>query len=723
MKMKDNQKMNGMKMRSGKGSMSGMSMKHSDNQKGSMSGMKMDHGSMNMGHSSGSMNMSGMSMGSGSMMMHGGHMMNMGNLKQKFWVSLILMIPILFLSPFMGMKLPFQITFPGSSWVVALLASVLFFYGGQPFFNGARGELASKQPAMMSLIALGISVAYLYSVYAVIANQIFAVTPRVNDFFWELSTLIVIMLLGHWIEMDTIMNAGSAVKKLAQLLPDQAHLIQNGQIHDVKVSQLKSGNLILIKAGEKIPADGVVKSGKSLVNESLVTGESRRVNKKAGAKVIGGANNDEGTIKVKVTGTGKSGYLAKVMKLVSSAQSHKSHEENLADRVSGYLFYAALAAAIIAFIGWTMAHSVTYAVMMAVSALVIACPHALGLAVPLVVSRTTSLAATHGLLIRNRNALEGIRKINYALMDKTGTLTQGKFKVNAVKSLNDQFSDQKVLQILAGIEKDSSHPLATGIVDRARQLHLQPDSARHVQQLTGVGLSGWINGHNYRIVAKKYLDAHSISYDRHQFNQLASRGNSVSFLIRAGQLIGIVAEGDQIKPGSEVMVQFMKQHGIVPVMLTGDNQAAAKKVANDLGIQHFEAGLLPEDKQKLVAKYQQHGHVMFIGDGINDAPSLAKANLGIAIGSGTDVAIDSADVVLVNSDPRDVINLIKLARHSNTKMIENLWWGAGYNIIAIPLAAGILAFAGIIITPTIGAIVMSLSTVVVAVNAMTLKIK
>ena len=712
----------GMKM-SPKSNMNHMNMQSDPQMHGmDMSNMKGMHGmpGMNMSGSSNDMQMKGNHM---LMKMPGGVMMDMTGLKQKFWLSLILTIPIIFMSSFMGIRLPFQITFPGSDWVVAVISSILFFYCGLPFFNGARGEIKLHRPAMMSLISMGITVAYGYSIYAVIANDLLNATPKVNDFFVELATLIVIMLLGHWVEMDTVMNAGSAVDKLAKLLPDTAHLVKsNGQLQDVKVNELKPGNQVLIKAGEKIPADGNVIKGSTMVNESLVTGESKQIQKKANNQVIGGSINNTGSIRVKITGTGKSGFLAKVMGLVSSAQSHKSKKENLANRVSGYLFYAALAAAAIAFISWLAVHGISYAIMMAVSALVIACPHALGLAVPLVVSRTTSLAATHGLLIRNRDALEDIDHIQYALMDKTGTLTQGKFKINDLRSLDPHYSRQQILKILGSLEQNSTHPLATGILNQTKADNIKLVPSRDVKQITGLGIQGTVNNQNYAIVAHKYLDQHQIKYDDHLFKRLAAHGNSVSYLITDHQVIGIVAEGDQIKAGSKKLIQYLRSRKIKPIMLTGDNPAVAKKVAQNLGGINFKANLLPKDKQNIVSEYQQKGAVIFIGDGINDAPSLAKAEIGIAIGSGTDVAIDSADAVLVNSDPEDVINLINLAHHSNAKMIENLWWGAGYNIVAIPLAAGLLAFAGIVITPTVGAIIMSLSTVVVAINAMTLKI-
>ncbi|WP_286136879.1 heavy metal translocating P-type ATPase [Philodulcilactobacillus myokoensis] len=731
MKHHDNQKMSGMKMNHKNMKMDNHNMKHMDhmdmNSKSGhdsmkMNGMNMDHHSMNMDH--GSMDMDHMDMGNGGMMMHGGHMMNMGNLKQKFWVSLIVMIPIILMSPMMGMKLPFTIQFPGSDWVVAILGSFMYFYGGKPFFSGAKGEMESHKPAMMSLITLGITVAYAYSIYATIANDIFHVTPMVNNFFWELATLIVIMLLGHWIEMNSIMNAGSALNALAKLLPDSAHLVtSNGDTKDVSVSDLTQGNYVLVEPGEKIPADGDIKKGQTLVNESLVTGESKKQSKKVNDKVIGGSINDNGTITVQVTGTGKSGYLSKVMNMVSQAQSSKSKDENMADRISGYLFYAALAIAIIATIIWIPINGFPFAISIAVSTLVIACPHALGLAVPLVVSRSTSIAARNGLLIRNRNALEHVKNIKYALMDKTGTLTQGNFKVNHFESLDQNYSNEQVLQIIGSLEQGSSHPLAEGVLNLVHSKKINLSSVKDEQQVTGAGIAGTIDNQRYALLASSYLNQHQIAYNHDLFDQLSSRGNSVSFLLQDDHVIGILAEGDQIKANSKEMVQYLKAHHIIPVMLTGDNQKTAASVAHQLGIDKYEAELLPEDKQKMVSRYQNDGKVIFIGDGVNDAPSLAKANIGIAIGSGTDVAIDSADIVLVNSDPKDVISMLQLATKTNHKMVENLWWGAGYNIIALPLAAGVLAFIGIVLDPMVGAIIMSLSTVIVALNAMTLTIK
>lgn len=659
----------------------------------------------------------------GDMMMHGGHMMHMGNLKQKFWVSIVLTLPILLMTSFMGLTQPL-LQFSGSEWVVAVIGTILFIYGGRPFFSGAKGELQSKQPAMMTLIAMGISVAYVYSIYAVIANNLLTGQPKVMDFFWELATLIDIMLLGHWIEMNAVMGASSALDDLAKLLPNTAHQITaSGKIEDVAIKTLQEDDLVLVKAGEKIPADGVLVDGTSSVNEAMVTGEAKQVVKKIDDQVFGGSINGEATFKMRVTGTGEKSFLAQVMKLVQSAQQEKSAQENLADKVSGWLFYAALTVGIIAFVIWFINSGLTTALPIAVTVLVIACPHALGLAVPLVVARSTSIAAKNGLLIRNRNALEQVKNLKYALMDKTGTLTMGNFKVNAYDTLTDTKSQADVLTLFASLEASSSHPLALGILDAAKAENITYQKATEVTQLTGVGLQGTVAQKSYKIVSMGYLLKQGIAFDQAKFERLAAEGNSISFLLQDQTLLGYVAQGDEIKPQAKALIQALKQRHIIPIMLTGDNLQTAEKVAKTLGIQEVKAQLLPEDKAKLVQTYQKDGKVMMIGDGVNDAPSLARADIGIAIGSGTDIAIESADVVLVKSDPNDVIEFLQLAQRTTRKMTENLWWGAGYNILALPLAAGVLAPLGFVLSPMAGAVLMSLSTIIVAINAMTLKVK
>ncbi|KRM75705.1 copper-translocating P-type ATPase [Secundilactobacillus collinoides] len=650
----------------------------------------------------------------------GAHMMmDTASLRRKFWISLILTIPIVLFSPMMGMTLPFQMTFSGSDWLVALIGSFIFVYGGQPFFSGAREELKTHQPAMMTLITMGISVAYVYSIYAVIANDVFVVTPTVTDFFWELATLIDIMLLGHWIEMGAVMNAGSAVDKLAKLLPDTAHLVvEDGTVQDVKVGNLQLGQHVQIRAGEKIPADGTVLEGATSVDEAMVTGEAKAVAKQPTDTLIGGTINGTGTVTIVITGTGDTGYLSKVMTLVQSAQDNKSQTETMADKVAGYLFYAALIVGVGSFVIWLMTNSLAAALSIAVTVFVIACPHALGLAIPLVVARVTSLAATNGLLIANRSALEQINRVRFVLMDKTGTLTAGKFSVNAVQSFTDQFSENDILGTMAALEGQSTHPLATGIISAAKAASLQVATAANVRQQTGIGLMGDLDGHHYQIVSPTYVAKHNLTVPS---GHSGKRGDTLSYLVGNEQVLGLVAQGDQIKSEAPAMIQQLKHDGLTPVMLTGDNRQAAQAVAAALGIDDVQAELMPEDKDRLVTGYQKHGGVLFVGDGVNDAPSLARADIGVAIGSGTDVAIDSADVVLVNSNPYDIVKLIVLAKTMTRKMTQNIWWGAGYNIVAIPLAAGILAPIGFILSPMVGAVLMSLSTVIVALNALTIR--
>ncbi len=676
-----------------------------------MSGMNHEH----MGH-----DMAGMD--HGDMMMHGGHMMHMGNMKQKLWVSIILTIPIVILSPMMGMNLPFTVTgIPGQNWLVLLLGTVLFFYGGQPFFSGARGELAAKKPAMMTLITLGITVAYFYSVYATVMN---AINPsaHIMDFFWELASLIVIMLIGHIVEMNTVMQAGSAVDALAQLVPKSAHLqAHDGSITDVAIDALNNGDLLLVKENESVPADGIVVSGTPVLDESLLTGESAGVAKKQHDTVVGGSQNGNSSFTMQVTQTEQGGFLAQVQALVANAQNHKSDAENLADKVAGWLFYAATAIAVIALVVWTTTRGFTYALPIVVTVLIIACPHALGLAIPLVASRMTGLAAQNGLLIQNRNALESINDVKYVIMDKTGTLTEGQFKVQQVVMFNQQYQQQDVLTLAAALEKGSTHPLATGIVAAAGTSELPV--VTQFENIPGTGVTGFINHQKVAIVNKQYLVDHDLAFDATAYQAQAEQGYSVSFVLIEQQVVALIAQGDAIKVGTDAFIHELKSMGYTPVMLTGDNQHAAKKVAEMLGIEHVHAELKPDDKIDFVKQYQQNAGVMMVGDGVNDSPALAQATIGIAIGAGTDVAISAADVILVNSKPTDILNLIKLARNTRKKMIENLWWGAGYNVLALPLAAGILIPWGIKLDPMVGAILMSISTIVVAINAMTLKIK
>lgn len=680
----------------------------------------------------------------GMAMMHG------ANLKRRFFVSLVLAAPILLLSSPMGLALPITLTFPGSDWVVAALATIMFVYGGQPFLRGAVDELRARKPAMMTLVALGITTAYAYSMYAFVQRSVLGAHSAHMDFFWELATLVVIMLLGHWIEMRAVMGAGDALKEMAELLPSRAHVKQSdGSFADVPLDEVRVGQTVMVEAGEKVPADGEVVEGSSSVNEALVTGESRDVEAKPGDTVFGGSQNGDGTLYVRVTGTGQSGYLAQVMQLVSQAQQEKSRAEVLSDKVARWLFYAAVGVGVLAFAVWfAVSGDVGTAMTRMVTVFVIACPHALGLAIPLVAARSTSIGARHGLLVRRRRALETAPKVNVVMMDKTGTLTEGDFRVVEVRAagkvpdasgggadraigptggdanvVNRNVANDRALALMAGLEQSSSHPLAASIVRAASQRDVKPAVVRNVRAVAGVGVEGVLDDGSHALIANaRYLDEQRIPYDRDDFEELSGRGLTVSYLVIGGQVRGVVAQGDEIKPSARKAIAQLKERGIVPVMLTGDNEAAADAVARTLGIDEFCAGLMPQDKVMLVQRRRDAGDVvMMVGDGINDAPALARADVGVAIGAGTDVAIDSADVVLVKSDPEDIVRLLDLGTNTTRKIKQNLWWGAGYNIVAIPLAAGVLAPAGILLSPAVGAVLMSLSTVIVAVNAMTLK--
>lgn len=695
-----------------------MEMKHDHSQ--------MDH-SMHMGHNHG--DIANSKQMDHSMHMdheHGGmdHSMHMGNFKQKFWLSLILAIPIILFSPMMGMEFPFQVTFPGSDWLVLILATILFIYGGQPFLSGAKMELKQKSPAMMTLIAMGITVAYIYSVYSFIANLLNPHT-HVMDFFWELATLIVIMLLGHWIEMNAVSNASNALQKLAELLPESVkRLTKDGKEETVSLKEVNEGDRLIVRSGDKMPTDGVILKGETIVDESAVTGESRGIKKQANDKVIGGSINGDGTIEIEVTGTGENGYLAKVMEMVRKAQGEKSKLESLSDKVAKWLFYVALIVGILAFIAWLFLTDLPNALERMVTVFIIACPHALGLAIPLVVARSTSIAAKNGLLLKNRNALEQANDLDVIMLDKTGTLTEGKFTVTGVEVLDDAFNKNEILQYLGALEANANHPLAVGIMNYLKEHEIKPYQAENLKNLPGVGLEATVKKQQVKIVNEKEVERLGLNVEQALLKPYQEQGNTISFLILENHLAAIVALGDVVKTEAKEFIRTLKERKITPVMLTGDNKNAAQAVADYLGIEEYYGGLLPDDKEAVVQKYLDQGKkVIMVGDGINDAPSLARASIGMAIGAGTDIAIDSADVVLTNSDPKDILHFLDLAKQTRKKMIQNLWWGAGYNILAIPLAAGILAPIGIILSPAVGAVLMSLSTVVVALNALTLKIK
>ncbi|EGP5032314.1 copper/silver-translocating P-type ATPase CopB [Enterococcus faecium] len=695
-----------------------MEMKHDHSQ--------MDH-SMHMGHNHG--DIANSKQMDHSMHMdhdHGGmdHSMHMGNFKQKFWLSLILAIPIILFSPMMGMEFPFQVTFPGSDWLVLILATILFIYGGQPFLSGAKMELKQKSPAMMTLIAMGITVAYIYSVYSFIANLLNPHT-HVMDFFWELATLIVIMLLGHWIEMNAVSNASNALQKLAELLPESVkRLTKEGKEETVSLKEVKEGDHLIVRSGDKMPTDGVILKGETIVDESAVTGESKGIKKRANDKVIGGSINGDGTIEIEVTGTGKNGYLAKVMEMVRKAQGEKSKLESLSDKVAKWLFYVALIVGILAFIAWLFLTDLPNALERMVTVFIIACPHALGLAIPLVVARSTSIAAKNGLLLKNRNALEQANDLDVIMLDKTGTLSEGKFTVTGVEVLDDAFNKNEILQYLGALEANANHPLAVGIMNYLKEHEIKPYQAENLKNLSGVGLEATVKNQQVKIVNEKEVERLGLNVEQALLKPYQEQGNTISFLILENHLAAIVALGDVVKTEAKEFIRTLKERKITPVMLTGDNKNAAQAVADYLGIEEYYGGLLPDDKEAVVQKYLDQGKkVIMVGDGINDAPSLARASIGMAIGAGTDIAIDSADVVLTNSDPKDILHFLDLAKQTRKKMIQNLWWGAGYNILAIPLAAGILAPIGILLSPAVGAVLMSLSTVVVALNALTLKIK
>ncbi|MDM7519423.1 heavy metal translocating P-type ATPase [Lactococcus lactis] len=686
---------------------------HSSNHDEMMSEHHHNHEIMDMEHENHEMhnmhNMDNMhDMDNMDMMNHGGHMMHMGDMSKKLKVAIILMIPLLLISPIAGFTI---LKFPGSEILQLILGTIIFFYSGTPFFSGAKGELKSRKPAMMMLITMGITVAYAYSVYATIMS----LNGHMGMNFWfELATLIVIMLIGHLIEMKAIMGAGDALKDLASLVPKKAHL-KSGK--DVELSELKVGDLLLVKENEKIPADGLILS-EALVDESMITGESRAVNKKTNDLVYGGSLNQNQPFEMKVTTLGKDSFLNQVAELVKKAQAQKSNLENMADRVAGYLFYAALIVGIFSLIFWTISSNFSFALLLAVSVFVIACPHALGLAVPLVVSRLTSISAKNGLLIQNRTSLEKINTIKYALMDKTGTLTDGKFIVRNVIDFTDETD---ILQIMAALEGSSTHPIAQSIVAAAKPLgNLKVEA---VENIPGVGIKGQVNQNFYQIVNYKYLRENQLSYDEKKIAQYLDLGLTVSFLINEQQdVLGFIALGDSPKADAKAFINGLLAQGITPVMLTGDNKETAKKIASALNIPEFRAELKPEDKAEIVKEYQKKAGVLFIGDGVNDSPALATATIGFAIGAGTSVAISTADVVLVNSNPSDVLDMINISKRMLRKMKQNLWFGAGYNIIAIPVAAGILyPFTGIYIDPLIAAVLMSISTVIVSINAMGLR--
>lgn len=657
---------------------------------------------------------------------HGGHNHAHHALeyKRKFFVSLIFGIPILLMAPMMGIELPFQIQFKYSETITAILASILFFYGAEPFLKGALDELKEKEPAMMMLVSMGISVSYVYSMFGYIANVILNKNLDIMDFFFELSSLILIMLLGHWLEMKSVASASSALEKIAELLPETARrLKENGDTESIPLKEVKEDDKLVIRAGESIPSDGIIIEGKTTVNEAMLTGESKDVTKEVDDEVIAGSLNNNGTITIRVSKSQDDSYLSQVMKLVEEASSEKSRSENLADLVAKYLFYFALIVGIITLIIWTQIDSLDTGIKQMVTVLVIACPHALGLAIPLVTARSTSLGAQNGLLVKTRQALESANKIDIMMMDKTGTLTEGNFEVQSYESFDDDLSDEAMLRIFASLENHSTHPLSVGVMKKAKEKNLDLFDLKDVNTIAGIGLEGKLDDQDIKITSVKYLRNKNIDYDEDAFKNLAGKGYSISFLIIDQKNKGLVALGDELKEGAKELIESLKSRNIETVMMTGDNDQVAQSIGKQLQVDTIYSEMMPDDKEKIVRDYKDKGKkVIMVGDGINDAPSLARADVGIAIGSGTDIASESADVILVKSNPFDILHFLDLAKNTTRKMKENLFWGAGYNFIAIPVAAGILAKWNIILTPAVGAVLMSISTVIVALNAMLLKI-
>lgn len=644
------------------------------------------------------------------------HAMMVQDFKRRFWVSLTVMIPIMVLSPMIQMFLGVDWRFPGDSYVLLALSTFLFFYGGWPFLKGARDELKQRSPAMMTLIALAIIVAYVYS-----AATVFGVQGL--DFFWELASLIVIMLLGHWIEMRSVMGASKALEELARLMPENAHMIMdNGETMDMPVSSLKTGQAVLVKPGEKIPIDGVVYEGGSEVNEAMITGEAVPVEKGKGDEVIGGSVNGDGILKFKVSHVGDETFLSQVIRLVRDAQASKSNTQRLADRAAKWLFYIALVTGIITFVSWmAIEGNLNFAVTRAVTVIIICCPHALGLAMPLVTSVSTSLAAKNGLLIRNRAAFENARNLDTVVFDKTGTLTEGSFGVTDIQA--DCVSQDELLAIAASVEANSEHPIARGIVEAGKDRKLASLRVTDYQNLTGEGLRATVDGQPVKIVSPGYLKREGVAFDEKAYSSLAKEGKTVVFILRDNNLLGLIALSDVVRPTAKEAVDELKQMDVTSIMLTGDNQRAADYAARQLDISKVFAEVLPGDKaSKIDALHRDGRRVAMTGDGVNDAPSLAKADLGIAIGAGTSVAIETADVILVKSNPLDVVSILKLSRATFKKMVQNLIWATAYNVVALPLAAGVLYYQGVVISPAAGAVLMSLSTIIVAINARLLKL-
>lgn len=641
---------------------------------------------------------------------HHAHMVT--DFRNKFFIILIFTIPIVLLSPMIQNFIGVDWQFTGDSYIVAALATFVYFYGGWPFIKGAYDELKNKEPGMMTLIAMAISVAYFYSMAVVFGFN-------GEEIFWELATLVLIMLLGHWIEMRSINNASKALESLASLMPDTANRItENGETEEVQIDDIKAGDLLLVKPGEKMPLDGKIVKGKSQVDESMLTGESVPVAKSVDDEVIGGSINREGSLTIEVEKLMNESYLTQVIDMVRESQRTKSKTQDVTNKAAKWLFYIALAAGIITFIVWiSVGATIDTAIMRLVTVLVIACPHALGLAAPLVISVSTSLAAKHGLLIRKRPQFEKARKINAVIFDKTGTLTEGKFGVTDIQTFNN-IDENTLLSYAATVENDSQHPIARGILNEAKVKELELLEMTNFNSITGVGIEGTIDDKQVKVVSPGYVRKQKIDFDDKNFNKWSEQGKTVVFVLVNEELAGAIALADKIKESSKQAIEQLHKRNIKAIMLTGDNQKVANYVAEQIGIDEVYAEVMPDEKADKVTEIQERGLIVAMtGDGINDAPALTKADVGIAVGAGTDIAIDSADIVLVDSNPKDILAIFSLSKKTYNKLVQNLIWATGYNVIALPLAAGVLAPWGIMLSPAVGAILMSLSTIIVAINA------
>ncbi len=644
---------------------------------------------------------------------HGDHSGMIADFMRRFWISLLLTVPVVAISPMFQMAVGYHFDFPGSNWVSVILGAIIYFYGGRPFLKGLWDEVRRREPGMMTLIGVAITVAFFYS------TIVAAGLMEGMDFYWELATLIVIMLLGHWLEMKSVAGASRALELIVKMLPAEAHMYHGDILHDMRVDTLKPGDLVLVKPGEKIPVDGTVTEGSSSVNESMLTGESVPVLKTTEMKVIAGALNGEGSLKIRVDKSGKDSYLNKVITLVQEAQAAKSKTQHLADRAAAWLTFIALGVGLSTLAIWLfLGKAFSFALERMVTVMVTSCPHALGVAIPLVVAISTAMTARRGLLIRNRTAFENARRITAMVFDKTGTLTEGKFGVSRIQPIASGFDKNSLLTTAAALEQESQHPIAQGIVAAAKASGLSLPAVSGFAAITGKGVSGEVGGKKISIVSPGYLKEKGIEIPREAAGSIAE---TIIFVLENDKLAGFVALSDQIRPGAAEAVRHLKNQGIKVFMATGDNTMVGEAVSRELGLDGFFAEVLPHQKVEIVKDLQARGEfVAMTGDGVNDAPALAQADIGIAIGSGTDVAAETADIILTDSKLSDVLGLVNFGKATYRKMVQNLFWATGYNVVTIPLAAGVL-YPNFVLSPAMGAVLMSLSTVVVAVNAQLLR--